>query len=145
MQFSTFDMPMNSGKAEAVRAGMLMAHDAFDSDYFGFWDADMSTPLSELNWMLEFSGGKLQHEIVMGSRISRLGSQINRKMMRHYLGRIFATFTSIILDLKVYDTQCGAKLFSRKVVKPLFHAPFISKWFFDVELLARYIKTNGHN
>jgi glycosyltransferase involved in cell wall biosynthesis len=144
-QFVAFNMPKNSGKAEAVRSGMLHAHAHFDAEYLGFWDADMSTPLSELNWFSAFSGGTLRHRIIMGSRISRMGSNIDRKMMRHYLGRVFATFTSIILKLKVYDTQCGAKLFSKDIIPTLFADTFKSKWFFDVELLARHIKLYGHD
>jgi glycosyltransferase involved in cell wall biosynthesis len=143
--FAVYNMPANAGKAEAVRMGMLHAMAAYDVDYFGFWDADLSTPLTELNWFSEFSGGNLVHDIVMGSRISRLGSHINRKMMRHYLGRVFATFTSLILKLKVYDTQCGAKIFKKDIVNDLFSEPFKSKWFFDVELLARYLKLYGHD
>ena len=144
-QFFVFDMPVTSGKAEAVRAGMLHAYNHFDVDYLGFWDADMSTPLTELNWFTAFSGGTLQHQIIMGSRISRMGSNIDRKIMRHYLGRVFATFTSIILKLKVYDTQCGAKLLIKEIIPELFTGSFKSKWFFDVELLARYIKLYGHD
>ncbi len=144
-QFTVLDMTKNSGKAEAVRTGVLKAAKETNADYIGFWDADMSTPLKEIYWFIEFSGGHLQHEIVMGSRISRLGSNIDRKMMRHYLGRVFATFTSVILKLKVYDTQCGAKLFKREIAESLFNTPFKSAWFFDVELLARFIKTYGHN
>lgn len=138
-------MPKNSGKAEAVRTGILKAAKETNADYIGFWDADMSTPLQEINWFIEFSGGNLHHDIVMGSRISRLGSNIDRKMMRHYLGRVFATFTSVILKLKVYDTQCGAKLFKREIADSLFNNPFRSAWFFDVELLARFIKIYGHS
>jgi len=144
-QFSIIEMPKNSGKAEAVRTGIQKAASDADSDYIGFWDADLSTPLDELNWFCAFSGGQLHHDIIMGSRTSRLGSNIDRNMMRHYLGRVFATFTSVILRLKVYDTQCGAKLFKREIVGNLFVDPFKSAWFFDVELLARYIRNNGHN
>jgi glycosyltransferase involved in cell wall biosynthesis len=142
-QFQCVNLSKNSGKAEAVRHGMLQAHQTGKFDYIGYWDADFSTPLEEINHFIAYSGGHLSHSIVMGSRISRLGSQIRRKLKRHYLGRIFSTLTSYILGLRVYDTQCGAKLIASKEIDTLLEKPFISKWFFDVEILARLIKKYG--
>ena len=75
--------------------------------------------------------------MVLGSRIKRLGASIDRKAKRHYLGRVFATFASLTLRLPVYDTQCGAKLVQAALVPQLFDQPFLSRWIFDVELLAR--------
>jgi glycosyltransferase involved in cell wall biosynthesis len=142
-QFKALNLAKNSGKAEAVRQGMLFALKENEFDYVGYWDADFSTPLDEIDHFMAFCGGTLSHSIVMGSRIARLGSQVQRKMMRHYLGRIFSTLTSRILKLRVYDTQCGAKLIAANEIENLFKIPFVSKWFFDVELLARFIVKHG--
>ena len=97
-QATLLSLNQNGGKAAAVRAGMLHAQTVHsDCEYFGFWDADLSTPLEELNWYHDFSGGELAHKLIIGSRISRLGAKVQRKMIRHYLGRIFSTLASNLL------------------------------------------------
>lgn len=140
--FRVYDMPANAGKAEAVRNGMLQALNWQAFDYIGYWDADFSTPLTEIDWFIQFCGG-LSHQFIMGSRVARLGSQVQRKILRHYLGRVFSTVTSNMLKLRVYDTQCGAKLVDAREVSWMFEKPFVSKWFFDVELLARMVEKYG--
>lgn len=125
----------NQGKAAAVREGMLYCN-KLNYTYVGYWDADLSTPLSEaIRFVSCFNNST---EIIMGSRLKRLGATINRSVKRHIFGRIFSTVTSIILDLPVYDSQCGAKFFSSEIVESLFGKKFITKWLFDVEILARY-------
>lgn len=138
------DVHPNGGKAEAVRKGMLYACQNFQSDYIGFWDADLATPLYEIdNFICEIQ--RKNYNMVTGLRLMRLGAKVHRKNLRHFLGRCFATVASTMLKLPVYDTQCGAKLYKQNIVEDLFSQLFITKWLFDVELLARYTKLYGHN
>ena len=129
----------NRGKAEAVRRGLL---DALDGNpaLVGFWDADLSTPLSAIDDFLSVAAKFPSVELILGSRVLLMGRDIRRKASRHYLGRIFATAASLALDLPVYDTQCGAKVFrTTDALRRVLGTPFRSPWIFDVEILARYV------
>ncbi|MFC1857518.1 glycosyltransferase [Thermodesulfobacteriota bacterium] len=136
-QMLCIQQPKNCGKAAAVRQGFLKAM-AMGFDYIGYWDADLSTPLRPISTFCEILEDP-HITLVMGSRIKILGRQIDRLAVRHYLGRVFATAASILLQIPVYDTQCGAKIFRNNLeLKKAFSIPFSVKWTFDVELLARY-------
>ena len=50
---------------------------------------------------------------------------------------------SNILNIPVYDTQCGAKIFLAEFAEFIFSEKFLSRWFFDVELFARSIEHIG--
>ena len=127
----------NQGKAEAVRAGMRLAQER-GAQVTGYMDGDFATPALEMLRLIEILMASEATEVLLGSRWQHLGADIQRQPMRHYGGRVFATLASQVLKLKVYDTQCGAKLF--RVGAPLIaalQAPFVSPWAFDVELLGR--------
>ncbi len=134
-------LPHNQGKGEAVRAGMLTgvgARPAFD--YVGFWDADLATPLDELGAFVSTLEAQPHKDIVIGARVALLGRHIDRKLYRHAYGRVFATAVSQLLSVEVYDTQCGAKLFRvNDDLRAVLAGPFLSRWVFDVEILARYV------
>lgn len=138
MQLHCIALEKNSGKAEAVRKGF---HGAFQSDFvnIGYWDADLATPLGVIPIFCEILDTP-GVSMVIGSRVRLLGRKVERRAARHYLGRLFATFASLILGLPVYDTQCGAKIFRyRKELEIVFHKPFSVRWTFDVEILARFL------
>ena len=141
-QASFLRLERNSGKAAAVRAGFLKALEDPSIEAVGFMDSDLATPLDEIPRLLDpLASGRAS--IVMGARIAMLGSDVERSFARHYLGRVFATFASMTLGLKSYDTQCGAKMFrAHPDLKRLFDEPFHVKWTFDVEILAR-LKVDG--
>jgi glycosyltransferase involved in cell wall biosynthesis len=128
----------NQGKAEAVRQGMLAAR-AHKPVFAGYWDADLATPLALLADFEELLRRRRDLHLILGARVKLLGRQIDRRTGRHYLGRCIATMISLILKIPVYDTQCGAKLFRCDAAwEHVFESPFISRWLFDVEILARY-------
>ena len=128
----------NVGKAEAIRSAVLSLSDA---DFISYFDADLATPFSELDKLIQFSVQHPNYKMVMGARIKLIGNGVKRSLKRHYFGRIFATIVSqFVLKVAVYDTQCGAKVIDFQTAKEIFEKPFISKWLFDVELLKRLQK-----
>ena len=122
----------NGGKAEAVHRGLLAAA-GFGARYAGFWDADLATPLDAIPDFVGHLDAHPDVQMIFGARVRLLGRQVERRPVRHYLGRIFATAASLVLGVPLYDTQCGAKLFrvSPELVR-VFEAPFPLVWIFDV-------------
>jgi dolichyl-phosphate beta-glucosyltransferase len=133
----------NRGKAETVRHGICSALER-GVEYAGFWDADLATPLDEITEFMRIFAARPELDMIFGSRVKLLGRHVERKAARHYLGRVFATFVSTMLGLPIYDSQCGAKIFRvRSNTRVLFDRPFLSRWIFDVEILARYLGEVG--
>ena len=132
----------NKGKAESVRLGVIESY-KMNPDFIGFLDADLSAPIGEIDNLLKIIKKDKTKEVVFASRIQLIGSEIKRNYFRHFFGRVFSTVVSNILNLPVYDTQCGAKIFSRKICDDIFYEQFISPWLFDVELFARLLNVFG--
>jgi dolichyl-phosphate beta-glucosyltransferase len=144
-RFSLLSLERNSGKAEAVRRGILAALER-RPDYCGFWDADLATPLGEITHFIKVFATRPEIEMVMAARVRLLGRSISRNPARHYFGRVGATLISSSLGLAVYDTQCGAKLFrAGSRIAELFDRPFLSRWIFDVEIIARLVRQRGRD
>jgi hypothetical protein len=130
------------GKGEAVRAGLYVALER-GAGAVGFADADMSTPVEEL-LRIHSEIYRRTVKVVMGSRVRLLGTRVERRAVRHVLGRVFATVASNMLRLRVYDTQCGAKFFQNTPQpRQALASPFASRWAFDVELFSRLLSSPG--
>ncbi len=132
------DFPRNRGKAEVVRDGLRAAL-AAGAEVVGYVDADLATPPAEVGRLLaRMERGDCA--ALLGSRVRILGSDIHRSALRHYGGRVLASWFSLILHAPVYDTQCGAKVFRRTpALEAALAEPFLTRWCFDVELLGRLL------
>ena len=137
-------LPKNVGKAEAVRHGILESLRWHRFDYIGYLDADLSSPLTEIQLLINKIENDDSCKMIIGSRVKRLGATIKRNEVRHYLGRIVSTLTSVILKLPAYDTQCGLKIFSNEYAQHISSTKFETTWLFDCEILARLLQRYGY-
>ena len=127
----------NLGKAEAVRTGIRHLCEFSHPDLVGFWDADLATPLYEIPRFVQcFETGK-KVKAVIGSRWPHLGADVQRSPGRGIASIAFKMVVRHILKAPVWDTQCGAKIFSREIADEIFAAPFSTRWIFDIEILSR--------
>ncbi len=130
----------NSGKGAALREGFSAAR----TTYVGFMDADGSTEILSVYKVYEKLLQAPGLSACIGSRIMMLGMRIYRKNLRHYIGRIFATYVSVLFSVNVYDSQCGCKFFRREAIVPLLNVPNDLRWTWDTQILLLLLKTH-HN
>lgn len=127
----------NSGKGFSVRKGMLSAR----GEYVFFTDADLSTPIEEIEKCLPYLING--YDVVIGSR-SMPGSDIlvHQPWYREKMGKIFNFMVNMVLLKGIIDTQCGFKGFKREAVKTVFNRCKIDGFSFDVEALYLSRKYN---
>ncbi len=129
------NLEQNKGKANAVTKGMIFFFRQKKYKRIAFLDADLSTSLEEC---YELSNKiNLKTKFVFASRVKKLDNEIKRHWYRFIMGRILATFISRMLNLSIYDTQCGCKVFKEELIPVVFCNPFLSEWLFDVEVFYR--------
>ncbi len=102
------------GKGATVRRGMLAAR----GEIVMFTDADLSTPIEELQKLLPwFERG---YDVVIGSREGQGARRYDEPFHRHLMGRVFNTLVRALAVRGIQDTQCGFKAFRREVAHDLF-------------------------
>jgi len=103
------------GKGFAVRTGMLAAQ----GSYILFTDADLATPICEIEKLLPFVLNN-NYDIAIGSREGKGSKRLQEPFYRHLMGRVSNWFVRIIAIGEFQDTQCGFKLFRNNAAKDLF-------------------------
>ncbi len=125
----------NMGKGYAVKQGML----ASKSDYTLFFDADMSTPLSEFAKLIPYI--EKNFNVIIGTRKNGHSTVIKHQpFYRELLGKGFTLLSNIILNTWVTDFTCGFKLFSKKAKNEVFKRSFVNRWGYDAEIM--YLSKN---
>ena len=126
----TISYAKNMGKGYAVKKGML----ASKADYTLFFDADMSTPLTELSKFVPFINDNT--DVIIGTRKNGHSTVIvHQPKIRELLGKGFTLMTKTILRLNVTDFTCGFKAFSKEAKNEIFAKSFIKRWGYDAEIV----------
>jgi glycosyltransferase involved in cell wall biosynthesis len=127
-------LPENRGKGGAVHAAWAAACETHG--WLAFVDADGSLSPAETCRFLRNCLADPAACSWFASRIKMLGHQIERHFSKHLMGRVFATLVGLMIDSRVYDSQCGLKAVPSshyRMIRPLLSE---TRFAFDVELLA---------
>ena len=122
----------SAGKGAGIRSGMKIAQ--------GQWrlmcDADLSTPIHELDKFWNVLQDKPQTDIIIGSR-ALMNSElaVRQPFYREFMGRVFNVCVQMLVLPGIHDTQCGFKLFNAKAAETIFPMQKANDFSFDVELL----------
>lgn len=135
-QIRLITIPINQGKGNAVRLGMINAV----GKRVLFADADGATPMEEVE-RLEAALDR-GADVAFGSRALRSeDTKVKALWHRRIIGRIFNFLVNALILPGVKDSQCGFKLFTPNAVQ-LFRRQTLNRWGFDVEILFLARKSN---
>lgn len=130
-QLRILSYAVNRGKGYAVRFGSVRA----SGDLVLMTDADLSTPIEELEKMLPVLGQG--YDLVIGSRaLPQSDIRQRQPFYRESGGKLFNLLVRLIVLPDLHDTQCGFKLFRRDALLPVMNRQHIDGFAFDVEMIA---------
>ena len=122
--------PVNQGKGYSVKKGAL----ASNGEIILFSDADLSTPIEELDKMIPWLNEG--YDIVIGSRaLPESAIEIRQSCYREIMGKTFNLLVRTFVLKGFKDTQCGFKCFKRETALKVFNLQKINGFAFDVEIL----------
>jgi dolichyl-phosphate beta-glucosyltransferase len=131
-EFTVIGQQVQRGKGFAVRTGMLRAGGAITF----FMDADLSTPLAEMDpFMARFENGP-PVDVLVGNRQHPRSSILKpQSLVRRKMGQTFNAVLRAIAGIQLAETQCGFKAFRREAREAIFPRQKLDGFAFDVEVL----------
>ena len=122
--------PRNKGKGHAVRLGIMKAR----GDTVLFCDADLSTPIEELEKLLKALENGV--DVAIGSRALRQSDvQVHQNVFRETMGKTFNLFARLLTFQGIRDSHCGFKCFRGEIARQLFAQSQIDGFCFDAEIV----------
>ncbi len=129
----------NTGKGFSVKRGIL----ASKGDYVLFSDADLSTPIEELDKLFGYINDG--YDIIIGSRGKKDSDvKVHQPWHREKMGKIFNVFVKSMLFKEFNDTQCGFKLFKGDIAREIAQLLKFNGFSFDVEMIY-LARKKGYN
>jgi dolichyl-phosphate beta-glucosyltransferase len=120
----------NFGKGAALKLGVKNAK----HEWILTADIDMSVSLFQIsNWIKKKLIDR-KYFVYFGSRAHEK-SIVKKKKLRDILGDIMRFFVYTILNIKIKDTQCGYKLYKKKIAKLTFSKLKNSGFDHDLEII----------
>jgi glycosyltransferase involved in cell wall biosynthesis len=125
------------GKGGAIIEGFRVA----GGDKIGFADADDSVSPGDLKAMFETLGEV--DGVIASRRLAASRTIIRQPFKRRLASRGFNMFVRTLFGLPFKDTQCGAKVFTRRAICDIIDELETRGFEIDVEILWR-LKNKGH-
>ncbi|RLF57737.1 MAG: glycosyltransferase family 2 protein [Thermoplasmata archaeon] len=129
--------PNRLGKGGGIIEGFKEA----EGELISFTDADGATEPEEIDKLISFAQN---HDGAIGSRWIEGAVRLrDEPFSRRIASRGFNLLVRALFRLPYKDTQCGAKVFKRKVIDDIVNELGLTDFAFDVELLYR-IRKKGY-
>ena len=120
----------NRGKGAGLRTGMTAA----SGEYVLMTDADLSTPIEEVERFLELHRQGVP--VVIGTRKAKGANVLRRQsVLRERMGRVYTLLSNALVCPGVSDFTCGFKSFRADACRDVFGRLRETGWAYDTEVL----------
>jgi dolichyl-phosphate beta-glucosyltransferase len=136
-KFKLIKLKKNCGKGAALKKGVNKSK----NNWILTSDIDISVSLNQLNIWFKKKKSFDYNKIYFGSR-NLLKSKVAYKIHRKIIGFFFNIIMKFLLGINLKDTQCGFKLYPKKIAKKIFSQIKIEGFAHDVEIVLLAKKFN---
>ena len=123
--------PENRGKGSAVREAMLTA----EGDVVMFTDSDLAYGTDVIAEIAKRMGGANAPDVLIGSRNLSADGYEGYTFSRKLASKLYIKLLCAVGGLRVTDSQCGCKAFSKAAARAIFSKAEVNGFAFDFEVL----------